>query len=65
MVIFNKINDWMDYLVEDVVDCASDQFVVALSNTAPESETPNSPTDGISTLTYAVTIDDRVYVIKP
>lgn len=45
MATFTKINDWVDYLGEDV-DLASDQFVIALSNTAPASETPNPTTDG-------------------
>lgn len=49
MATFNKINDWVDYMGEDV-DLASDQFVVALSNTAPASETPNPTTDGNGTL---------------
>jgi len=45
MATFMKINDWVDYLVEDV-DCASDQFMVALSNTAPAGETNNPTADG-------------------
>ena len=45
MATFVKCNDWVDYWVEDV-DSASDQFVVALSNTAPASETSNPTADG-------------------
>ena len=45
MATFNKINDWVDYLGEDV-DLASDQFVIALSNTAPGSEASNPTADG-------------------
>lgn len=45
MATFNKINDWVDYMGEDV-DLASDQFVVALSNTAPASESSNPTADG-------------------
>lgn len=45
MATYNKINDWVDYLTEDV-DAASDQFVVALSNTAPGSESSNPAADG-------------------
>jgi hypothetical protein len=45
MATFVKINDWVDYMVEDV-DLASDQFVIALSNTAPAAETSNPTADG-------------------
>lgn len=45
MATFVKCNDWVDYYVEDV-DAASDQFVIALSNTAPGSETSNPTADG-------------------
>ena len=45
MATFNKINDWVDYEGEDV-DLASDQFVIALSNTAPASESSNPTSDG-------------------
>lgn len=45
MATFNKINDWVDNLIENV-DAASDQFVVALSNTAPGSEVPPPTGDG-------------------
>lgn len=45
MATFNFCNDWFDYLGEDV-DLASDQFVVALSNTAPGAEGSDPTTDG-------------------
>lgn len=45
MAAYNKINDWVDYLVEDI-DLASDQLMVALSNTAPGAEAPDPTTDG-------------------
>lgn len=43
MAAFNKVNDFVEYLVEDV-DLQSDTFKVALSNTAPGSES-NNPTN--------------------
>lgn len=52
---FTVANDWKDYEAEDV-DAASDTFVVALSNTAPASETPNPLTDGNGTLTNVTQI---------
>ncbi len=45
MATFNLINDWLDYLVEGV-NCSSDQFTVALSNTAPAAETTDPQDDG-------------------
>jgi len=45
MVAFNKINDWLDNMVENA-DLASDQFVIALSNTAPGSEATPPTGDG-------------------
>lgn len=58
MATFNLINDWLDNMVENA-DLASDQFVVALSNTAPGSEStpPTGDGDGIlgnvSQISYA------------
>jgi len=48
MATFNLINDWLENLVENA-DCDSDQFTVALSNTAPGDETtpPTGDGDGI------------------
>jgi hypothetical protein len=45
MATFNKVNDWVEYFTE-AVNAGSDQFVVALSNTAPASETSNPASDG-------------------
>ena len=45
MATFNKVNDFVVNAVHNM-DLASDSFVVALSNTAPASETPNPTTDG-------------------
>lgn len=44
MATFAKANDWVENESE-VVDLDGDQFVVALSNTAPASETNNPLTD--------------------
>lgn len=45
MATFVKANDWVDYL-DEAVNAASDQFVVALSNTAPGSESSNPTANG-------------------
>lgn len=45
MATFVKANDWVEYRNE-AANCGSDQFVVALSNTAPASETSNPTADG-------------------
>lgn len=45
MATFTKINDWADYLGEGV-NLSTDQFAIALSNTAPASETPVPTADG-------------------
>jgi hypothetical protein len=44
MAAFSKANDWVENESE-VVDLDGDQFAVALSNTAPASETNNPLTD--------------------
>lgn len=44
MASFSKANDWVENESE-VVDLDGDQFVVALSNTAPASETNNPLND--------------------
>lgn len=48
MATFNQINDWLENMVE-AADCGSDQFVIALSNTAPGAETtpPTGDGDGV------------------
>lgn len=45
MATFNLINDWLANMVENA-DLESDQFVVALSNTAPGDESTNPTGDG-------------------
>ena len=45
MATFNKVNDFVLNAVQDM-DLASDQIVVAMSNTAPSAESPNPATDG-------------------
>lgn len=49
MATFNKINDWVEYLSEGA-NIGSDQFVVALSNTAPGSEGTPPTGDGAGVL---------------
>lgn len=48
MATFVLINDWLENLVENA-DLESDQFVIALSNTAPGSEStpPTGDGDGV------------------
>lgn len=41
MPAFNKINGFVEHVAHKVHNCSSDQFKVALSNTAPASETTN------------------------
>lgn len=45
MATFNKVNDFVVNAVHDM-DLASDQVVVALSNTAPSAEGSDPTTDG-------------------
>ena len=45
MATFNKVNDFVVNAVHNM-DLESDQVVVALSNTAPSSETSDPSTDG-------------------
>ena len=44
MATYNKIADFVEHVNEKVHDMSSDQLVVALSNTAPASETGTLPT---------------------
>lgn len=45
MATFNKVNDFVANAVHNM-DLESDQVIVALSNTAPASESSNPATDG-------------------
>ena len=45
MATFTKINDFVEHLAEKVHNLSSDTITVALSNTAPASETHNPTTD--------------------
>lgn len=48
MATFGQINDWLENMVE-VANCGTDTFMVALSNTAPGSEStpPTGDGDGV------------------
>jgi hypothetical protein len=46
MATFTKINDFVEHVAEGVHDLANDTLTVALSNTAPGSETNNPTADG-------------------
>ncbi len=49
MATFNKFQSWVDYLAEGV-NCSSDQFVVALTNSAPSAT--NSVLTDITQISY-------------
>jgi hypothetical protein len=46
MATFTKINDFVEHVAEGVHNLGSDQLAVALSNTAPGSETSDPTADG-------------------
>lgn len=55
MATFNKVNDWVANAVH-AANLSSDQFVVALSNTAPASETSDPTADGNGVLANVTTV---------
>src|SRR5210317_2312288 len=46
MVAFNKVADFVEDLAKEVHNFSADTLRLALSNTAPSSETPNPTTSG-------------------
>ena len=57
MATFTKINDFTEHTAEKVHNLGADQLVVALSNTAPASETANPTADGNGILANVTQID--------
>lgn len=51
MATYNKYQPWVDALVE-VAQCATDQFVVALSNTAGDATATNATLSQITQVSY-------------
>lgn len=51
MASYNKYQPWVDALVE-VVQCATDQFVVALSNTAGDADATKGTLSQITQVSY-------------
>ncbi len=45
MATFTKINDWLENKANGTVDMNADTFMIALSNTAPASETSDPTAD--------------------
>jgi pyruvate/2-oxoglutarate dehydrogenase complex dihydrolipoamide acyltransferase (E2) component len=57
MATFVKINDFVEALAHKLHDLESDTLTVALSNTAPGSESPVPTTDGNGVLANVTQID--------
>ena len=57
MATFTKINDFTEHVAEKVHDLGANQLVIALSNTAPASETSNPTADGNGVLANVTQID--------
>lgn len=60
MATFTKINDWLDNMA-DAADMNADTFKIALSNTAPASETSNPTADGNGVLANVTEISYTNY----
>ena len=60
MASYTKIPDWTDRLVESA-NFDTDNFSIALSNTAPASESPNPTTDGNGVLANVTQISYANY----
>lgn len=56
MATLTKCNDFVEYLAHGELDLETDQLAVALSNTAPGSETPDPTGDNNGTLTNVTEI---------
>ena len=56
MATFNKVNDFVQNAVHNM-DLESDQFVIALSNTAPSAEVSDPTIDGNGALANVTQID--------
>lgn len=61
MVAFTKINDFVEDLIDGVHDLGSDSIRIALSNTAPASESSNPTADGNGVLANVTQISYSNY----
>lgn len=65
MSVFNKINDFEEHVHHGVHDFANDQLAVALSNTAPGSETNDPSADGNGILANVTTVALNLKGVTP